>query len=380
MTYRPSDNRFSSLKRSRGFVNVIFRKQIRKEDYMDSRRSHKIIMNIGIMSITLAILVMGIYANADAQTAKKRLTQGTCPAASGMYPWLAAHGTVINQKVTDLSVTSTESPGGVRENQKRINAGEMDFGWGCTCSVWHNIEGTLMWKDNKVENLRMLAIVIEVPVTWFVRADSNVTSLYELQGKGFGVGTPGSVTAIKNRALLESLGITPKSFEAPLGAQAQAVRDNRIVGLSKTGVGDSLILDIAATIPIRVLNLSDEDFAKARAKYPVEFSLRGNIPAGSYPGQDKDIFTYSDSYGWTTSNRLPEEAGYRIVKTWYEARFELGKMYASANNPITGQLDFPKLTIKALKDTKIKLHAGAVKFYKEIGLNIPNHLIPPEVK
>jgi TRAP transporter TAXI family solute receptor len=268
----------------------------------------------------------------------------------------------------------------VRENQKRINAGEMDFGWGCTCSVWHNIEGTLMWKDNKVENLRMLAIVIEVPVTWFVRADSGVTSLYELQGKGFGVGTPGSVTATKNRALLDSLGITPKSFEAPLGAQAQAVRDNRIVGLSKTGVGDSLILDIAATIPIRVLNLSAEDFAKAQAKYPIEFSLRGVIPAGSYPGQDKEILTYSDSYGWTASNRLPEEVGYKIVKTWYETRFQLGKMYSSANNSVTGQLDFPKLTIKALKDTRIKLHAGAVKFYKEIGLSIPNHLIPPEVK
>jgi TRAP transporter TAXI family solute receptor len=374
------DNRFSSLKGLRGFINVILRKQIRKEDYMDSKSSQKMMIKVCGIAITLVMLVIGIYANADAQTAKKRLTMGTCPAASGMYPWLVAHGTIINQKVADLSVTSTESPGGVVENQKRIHAGEMDFGWGCTCSVWHNIEGTLMWKDNKREDLRMLAIVIEVPVTWFVRADSGITSLYGLEGKGFGVGTPGSVTASKNRALLDSLGIKPKSFEAPLGAQAQAVRDNRIVGFSKTGAPDSLILDIAATIPIRVLNLSDEDFAKARAKYPIEFSLRGIIPAGSYPGQDKDIFTYSDSYGWTASNRLPEELGYKIVKTWYENRFELGKLYSSANNPVTGELDFPKLTIKALKDTRIKLHAGAVKFYKEIGLSIPNHLIPPEVK
>jgi len=380
MAHRPSDNRFSSLKDSRGFVNVILRKQIRKEDYMDSKRSQKMMTNVCIMTIMLITLVMGIYADAGAQTAKKRLTQGTCPAASGVYPWLVAHGTVINQKIADLSVTSTESPGGVVENQKRINAGEMDFGWGCTCSVWHNIEGTLMWKDQKVENLRILAIVVTLPFTWFVRADSGVTSLYGLEGKPYGVGVPGSVTAHKTIVLLDSLGIKPKLFQAPLGLTAQAVRDGRIVGFTKSGAPDSLILDIAATIPIRVLNLSDENFAKAQAKYPIEFSLRGKIPAGSYPGQDREILTYSDPYGWTTTNKLPEEVGYKIVKTWYETRFELGKTYASANNPITGQLDFPKLTIEVLKNTPIKLHTGAVKFFKEIGISIPNHLIPQEAK
>ncbi|MGB9627136.1 MAG: TAXI family TRAP transporter solute-binding subunit [Thermodesulfobacteriota bacterium] len=347
---------------------------------MDFKRSRKMMVNVWTISIIWVMLVIGISASAEAQIPKKKLTMGTCPSASGMYPWLVAHGTIINQKVGELSVTTTESPGGVRENQKRINAGEMDFGWGCTCSVWHNIEGTLMWKDNKRDDLRMLAIVIEVPVTWFVRADSGVTTLYELEGKPFGTGVPGSVTAHKNRALLDSLGIKPKFFEAPLGAQVQAVRDGRIIGLSKTGAPDSMVLDIAATIPIRLLNLSEEDFAKAQKKYPIEFPLRGTIPAGSYPGQNKDFFTYSDSYGWTTSNRLPEEVGYKIVKTWYETRYELGKMYSSANNPVTGELDFPKLTIRALKETQIKLHAGAVKFFKEIGLSIPNHLIPPEVK
>ena len=347
---------------------------------MGSKISWRMMSNICMVTILLVTFVMGIYSDAGARTVKKRLTMGTCPAASGMYPWLAAHGTVINRGVPDLDVTVIESPGGVNENQKRINAGDTDFGWGCICSVWHNIEGTLMWQGNKREDLRMLAIVIEVPVTWFVRADSGVTSLYELEGKPYGTGVPGSVTTIKTRALLESLGINPRFFEAPLGANAQAVRDGRIAGFSKTGAPDSLILDIAATIPIRILSLSDEDFAKARANYPVEFSGRGLIPAGSYPGQDKDLLTYSDQYGWTTSSKLPEEVGYKIVKTWYENRSDLGKMYAPANNPITGQLDFPKMTVEALKGSPIKLHAGAVKFFKEIGLSIPNHLIPPETK
>lgn len=237
-----------------------------------------------------------------------------------------------------------------------------------------------MWKGNKRDDLRLLAIVIEVPVTMFVREDSGVKSLYELEGKPYGTGVPGSVTTIKTRSLFESIGISPKFFEAPLGATAQAVRDGRIVGFSKTGAPDALILDIAATIPIRVLPLSEKDFEKARSKYPIEFSGAGVIPAHAYPGQDQDVFTYSDQYGWTTSNKLPEKAGYQIVKTWYENRSELAKMYAPANNPVTGELDFPKMTLKALKDSPIKLHAGAVKFYKDIGLQVPDQLIPPEAK
>jgi TRAP transporter TAXI family solute receptor len=337
-------------------------------------------VNIGIMGIMVIMLVMGSYVYSDAGTEKKRLAMGTCPARSGMYPWLAAHGTIVNKKIADLSVTVMESPGGVVENQKRINAGQSDFGWGCVCSVWHNIDGTMKWKGNKRDDLRMLAIVIKVPVTWFVRADSGISSLYELEGKPFGTGVPGTVTSAKARGLLESLGISPKLFEAPLGANAQAVKDGRIAGFPKTGAPDSLILEIAARIPIRLLSLSKEDFAKAHTKYPIEFSQRGIIPASSYPGQNEDVFTYADAYGWTTSNRLPEESGYKIVKTWYENRAQLAKMYAAANNSTIGELGFPKLTIDSLKETPIKLHAGAVKFFRELGLSIPDSLIPPEAK
>jgi len=347
---------------------------------MDSKRAWRMASNMCMGTILLVSLVLAMSTESGAASGKRRLAMGTCPAASGMYPWLAAHGTIINRGANDLDITVIESPGGVAENQKRINAGDTDFGWGCVCSVWHNIDGTLMWKGNKRDDLRVLAIVIEVPVTMFVREDSGVTSLYELEGKPYGTGVPGSVTTIKTRALFSSIGISPKFFEAPLGATAQGVRDGRIVGFSKTGAPDALILDIAATIPIRVLSLSEKDFANAREKYPIEFSGGGIIPSGAYPGQDQDVFTYSDQYGWTTSHKLPEDAGYKIVKTWYENRSELAKMYAPANNSVTGELDFPKMTVKALKGSPIKLHAGAVKFFKEIGLEVPSQLVPPEAK
>ena len=337
-------------------------------------------VKIGIMGIMVIMFVMGSYVYSDAGSSKTRLAMGTCPAASGMYPWLAAHGTIINKKVPDLSVTVMESPGGVVENQRRINARQSDFGWGCVCSVWHNMDGTMKWKGNKRDDLRMLAIVITVPVTWFVRADSGIRSLYELEGKPFGTGVPGTVTSTKARGLLESLGISPDLFEAPLGANAQAVKDGRIAGFPKTGAPDSLILQIAARTPIRLLSVSDEDFQKAHKKYPIEFSQRGTIPGGSYPGQKKDVFTYADAYGWTTSNSLPEEVGYQIVKTWYENRADLAKMYAAANNSIRGELNFPKLSIDSLKGSPIKLHAGAVKFYREIGVTVPDSLVPPEAK
>jgi hypothetical protein len=33
-----------------------------------------------------------------------------------------------------------------------------------------------------------------------------------------------------------------------------------------------------------------------------------------------------------------------------------------------------------MKLTKIPLHPGAIRYYKEIGVEVPAHLIPPEMK
>jgi len=51
-------------------------------------------------------------------------------------------------------------------------------------------------------------------------------------------------------------------------------------------------------------------------------------------------------------------------------------MYAAANRE-KGELGFPKLT---LETAITPLHAGAVQFYRELGLNVPDRLVPPEMK
>jgi TRAP transporter TAXI family solute receptor len=326
----------------------------------------------GIIMTVLALL-MAVNGAAIAGPKVYDLTLGTTSGKSGMYPWLAAHATEVNKRVKDIRVTAVETPGACVECAKRIYRGQMEMGWGASAQMYRAYNGLGEFKGKANQDLRAVATVVEVPFTIFVRKDSGITSMEGLNGKKFGTGFPASITGMKCRAFLDSAGIKPKFFEANLGANIEAVKNNSIVGFAKSGCPDSSILGIAATIPITILSMSKEQYAKFESKYPDYAEGSSIIPAGTYPGQTQDALAYAMFGTWQCTAKLPEDVVYKIVKSWYDARADLGGMYAAANKE-RGQLGFPKLT---LETQKIPLHKGAVKFYRELGLTIPEKLLPP---
>jgi len=324
--------------------------------------------------IIMAVCLMLVAFNSVAMAGPKvfDLTLGTTSGKSGMYPWLTAHATEVNKRVKDIRITAVEAPGAIVECAKRIYRGEIEMGWGAVAAMYRSYNGLNEFKGKANKDLRAAAAVVEVPFTIFVRKDSGITTLEDLNGKKFGTGFPGSITGMKIRAFLEAAGIEPKYFEANLGANIEALKNNSIVGFVKTGCPDSSILEIAATTPITILSISKEQYNKFESKYPDYAEGSAIIPAGTYPGQTEDALAYAMFGTFQCTAKLPEEVVYKIVKAWYDARKDLGQMYAAANKE-RGELGFPELTIET---SKIPIHRGAVKFYKELGLTIPEKLLP----
>ena len=329
-----------------------------------------------VIMVVFSFLLVLLMGRAEAGPDVFRVTLGTTSASSGMYPWLCAHAIEVNKRMKDIQITAIESPNSTIENGIRIYKGEMQMGWGGGSQTYRAFHGIGEFKGMANPDLRMAAYVAEVPFTFFAIKESGVKSLKELDGKKFGTGFPASQTGEISRRLFETMGIKPKFFEAALGANIEAVKNRSIVGFAKTGAPDSSILDIAAFQPINILGLTKEDFVKFEAKYPDYAESFSFIPARAYPGQLEDIPTLCAPVGWQTTAKLPTDVVYKIVKAWYEARKDLAAMYAAANKE-RGELGFPKLTLEI---EKIPLHAGACKFYKELGLSIPTKLIPPEAK
>ena len=73
----------------------------------------------------------------------------------------------------------------------------------------------------------------------------------------------------------------------------------------------------------------------------------------------------------TSSEALSEQLGYEIVKAVFNSQKEQAQ-----TTPSIAQIDFTRTLLLS----SVPLHAGTVKYLREIGVGIPNQLIPPEAR
>jgi TRAP transporter TAXI family solute receptor len=90
------------------------------------------------------------------------------------------------------------------------------------------------------------------------------------------------------------------------------------------------------------------------------------IPAGTYPGQDADLQTAAQPNFLGVNASISEEHVYLLTKAIYE-----NLVFLNSIHPATKVMS-PEAALAGLP---APLHPGALRYYKEIGLNVPAHLI-----
>ena len=109
---------------------------------------------------------------------------------------------------------------------------------------------------------------------------------------------------------------------------------------------------------MKLLSFAPEDIQKVTAKYP--YMTTGKIEAGVYENVGEiDSFTIVATVA-TLKDSLSEDEAYKIVKAVWE-----GKDTLSAAYPAFKGYQLPEETIAT---SLIPLHAGAYKYFKELGL------------
>ena len=97
-----------------------------------------------------------------------------------------------------------------------------------------------------------------------------------------------------------------------------------------------------------------------------EFSP-SKIAAGTYRSLDKDYVTigvYNFAIGRAD---LPDDLVYQLVKAVFENQPRLVKAHSAASETLPQNVD---------KNTFLPFHPGAVRYYREIGISIPDSLVP----
>lgn len=310
-------------------------------------------------------------AKPTAAPAAVKLRYHFVPTSSGQYRIGVAVRQAVIAEYPELEVTII-STGSVLERLELFRQKGSDVGWLTGEVTYCAYFGTEEYKGKPITNIRTLYFPTVATITNFATKDSGVTSVSQLTGKPFG-SFAGTATERLHRWMFEALGIQPKWDAAGDAAMVDAVKARRTIGYAKSGNPDPGILDVASLMPITILGFTQQDIDKANAAHPGQFLL-APIAAKTYPGQDKEIFTFGYTQGDGIDKDVPEEIAYK----WIAAVYKHQKVIStSAGGNSAG---FADVIGNTLKYATVPLHTGVIKFFKEKGFTVPDKLIPPEAK
>jgi hypothetical protein len=116
-----------------------------------------------------------------------------------------------------------------------------------------------------------------------------------------------------------------------------------------------------------ILNWTEESMNKLNARYPLWDWY--DFPPGTYPNQTEHIRTIASPNILVTRDDIPEEVVYNVTKVIWENLATLQEIHGATKDM---QLEI------AVDGLGAPLHPGALRYYREVGLEIPARLIIEE--
>ena len=223
-------------------------------------------------------------------------------------------------------------------------------------------KGKAMFKgktDPKYNDIRALFPIPSLTMHFVMRADSGVKEFADLEGKTILIGK-GSFGAREGAKYLKKFGLEGKVklAKVELNAAVAALKNKQIDGFVTAGSFPAPnVIEAAASTGITLLSLTDEQIKATKRTRLV-------IPAGTYQGVDSDVVTTSLPVVAHTTTAMDDDTAYMLTKTYWEQKDAMGADAAWWNG-VSGDM---------LKNVYGKLHPGAVKYYDEAGIPVPDAL------
>jgi len=308
----------------------------------------------------LTALTSGLPSE-EAQAAKKYLSMGTGDPGGTYYFIGAGFANLINKYVPEVRVIA-ESTASSEENFHYIIRKKMDMGFSGPSVI-----GPALEKKLDMSELRIIALGHTSNRQWFVRKESPIKSISDFRGRRVAVGPPGSGTLINSKTELAAAGNIRFEDIQPAYLSAResitAIKDGTVdVGTIAAGYPVASILDLARTVPIRLIPYSEEEMKALIAMHP--YYIRVIIPAGTYAGINTDTLTRGTATAIFCRKELSEDVVYKMMKALYEYPKERDALHPQAR-----QWSLENIFRGADYTARyIPFHPGTIKYLKEKGV------------
>jgi TRAP transporter TAXI family solute receptor len=323
-------------------------------------------------AVAAASLVFAAGAHAQAKPNPKwpaNLTLGTASVGGTYFVYGQVWASLVNEKIgTNISTQQTQGP---NQNIILTDSRQIDFGMttmGVALQAW---QGSGDWtKGQKFTNIRAIFPMYDTPFHFVALEKSGIRSVKDLAGKRSGVGPRAGTCGTYFPLMFKALGIDTTIRNGQASDMAANLQDGLIDAFPFcAGVPIAAYSELETTNKVRFFTFTDDEIKRIKAALP-ELS-DSVIPRGTYKQQTEDHRTVG-LYNFAIAHRdVPDDLVYNVVKTVLENNAQMVKGHAAAKETLLENWN---------RNGFLPFHPGAIRYFREKGITVPKHLIPPEFK
>jgi len=316
------------------------------------------------MAALAAMVSFGVATSVPAQEKRTRISIGTGGTGGVYYPLGGGIASVLSKHVPGVDATAEVTAGSVA-NLQLLGSGKSEMGFTMADSAWDAYNGLDKFKE-KVP-LRTLVVFYPNRMHVVTVEGTGVNKMTDLKGKRVSTGAPVSGTEVMSNRLLEAFGIDASKDitreRLSVAESVNAIKDGKIDAFTWVGgVPTPAITDLAATPGKKIKLIDHGDGAEGMRKKYGPIYVKNRVLANAYPGETRETTNVDVWNLLVVPANADEKLVYEITKTLFEKKDELVKVHKDAM--------FLEMANQMTGASPIPFHPGALKYFKEKGLNV----------
>jgi len=296
-------------------------------------------------------------------TAEERVTFKSAKTASSYYQMSVQIAEAVRKATDgDIVVTVEESQGSVQNvTEAARRSGNYVFTTPpALVRLAQGGKAMFEGKENpKFATIRALFPIPSLTMHFVVRDDAGISDFADLKGRTLLIGR-GSFGAREGAKYLDLFGLEGgvELANVELNAAVAALKNRQIDGFVTAGSYPAPnVIEAAAGTGIALLSMTEDQVTMTGRTRLV-------IPGGTYAGVDADTVTTSLPVIAYTTTGMSDETAYELTRAYWSGKDAMGED-AAWWNAVTGAM---------LANVQGKVHAGALRYYDEAGIEVPETL------
>ena len=309
-------------------------------------------------------LVIGAVGASLLAAAASAQTIGIAGNKSGFASQASA---AIAKVVTENSglQARTQGFGGPGVYVPLVGSGKVEFGIASEYEAHLAVTGSSVYKGRGQPGLRLGTRLVPFNVALFARKGSDIKTVADLRGKRVPAGfTSQKVIGILIEAVLANGGLTYDDVTKVMVPNVVGSANDFAAGKADVFffvLSAGKVKETAAQVGgLQVVQISPDADAVARMRklVPPAYAIKLE-PAPNRPGVNETSYLFAYSMMLVTSDKVPADIVYRVLKTMHDNKPALAASFAALREFDPGNM--------ARKHPSAKFHEGAIRLYRELG-------------